>query len=729
MAAMHFDEFVKQSALKLADQIENGKAPWDLRGAPSEYPVDALTGKPLEGIAALQLLTKAKSAGFTDNRWLTPTQIAALGGRVKKGLKGVPSVLWNETASGERYQTKIPETYYNVEQCEDFKIRALPPLKPFAHNPPVVFADMCSLLGYTTKNNWRNGNHPAEVNGNNEIVFYSAERYSGLGKNYDFSKEWFSKSLDGIRAITEARIWDLYNPLLASQGDTEKEAEYHLRENLAKVFMQSHIGVKLPARDEKEEAEKINRSIAELIRKNPGALFKAAADASKLVSRTMELSERSYILLDFERQDAFILKAGQCRDYVAGEFVKYGITQFKGLNEKLAQQGFFNPQQELSALLNPSEPNQCCMFRPNGFGHCGFVVLDNEKPRTSLRQEHPLRPETLEALLVAEARGPRMLENTERAILQSELLPESLKDQTQKQAWLKKNFLSSKQILMNSENESVRYAVTTWSDIARRRRTDERSLLSLKDCWCVDFEKNTVEKMSIETAINKGRKFADQWMNQTKNVIVQGISANLQGGREALTRSCETLINSESSADEKFDRNNPFARAAANDGVLSNCDSLFNPASDSDGRGNLLLRDLDHKGFVFCTDPKMLPEISSWGDSALKAQCAQALKCEGMTLEAVLAADKTSDDKKMERFNDYCSAQKTFYSIESERRQKAEAAVIQKLFAKATPEKLDAIKAEITAKICAMTRAAEPERQTPTVTVQKEKTHQRSMER
>lgn len=723
MAKISFEQISQEAASKLADQIDKGKAPWIVGGTPAEYPVDAVSGKPLEGITALQLLTKAKVAGFKDNRWLTSTQIAALGGTVKKGVKGVPSVLWNETASGEHYQTKIPETYYNVEQCENFKLRALPPFRPFAHNPQRVFEDMCALLDYkTARAQWYelNTNRPAEVRLNNEIVFFSSERYDAGGKNY--AKEQYNKSLDGIRTITEDRVYDQYAPLLNS--GKEKETEYHLKENLAKVFMQSRIGVKLPERNEREEAEAINRSIAELIRKNPDSLFKAAADASRVVSRTMEKSERSYILLDFERQDAFILKAGQCRDYVAGEFSKLGITQFEELNGKLAQQGYFNPRLELSALNPSASANHCRMFLPNGFGHCGFVVLYNEKPKDYLRKEYSLDPALLDALLVAEARGPRMFENTERVILQSELIPENLKEETQKRSWLQKNFRFSKQILMNDENLFVPHAVRTWSDIACHRRADERSLFSLKDCWCVDFEKNTVEKMSIEAAIEKGRKFAGEWLDRTENTTLEGVRANL-------AFSCRVLTDSDSRAGGKsgWDNIYIFDRAEANDAALSTCDSLFNPACDSDGRGNLLLRDMDHKGFVFCTDPKMLPEVCSWGEAALKAQCEKALKCEGMTPEALRAADKNSEARQMEHFNDYCSAQKTFYSIESCRRERAERAAIDKLFANVSPEKLDAIKAAVTEKIHAMTRNTEQHRSVTQTAVQKEKTPDKGMER
>lgn len=85
MANKHFEEFAQDCANKLASQIEAGKAPWELGGVPAAYPVDAISGKPLQGITALQLMVREKTSGFEDNRWLTPSQIAVLGASVKKG--------------------------------------------------------------------------------------------------------------------------------------------------------------------------------------------------------------------------------------------------------------------------------------------------------------------------------------------------------------------------------------------------------------------------------------------------------------------------------------------------------------------------------------------------------------------------------------------------------------------------------------------------------------------
>lgn len=160
MEKTSFEKLAEDVSSKFADLIEAGKAPWSMGSSIPEYPVDAISGKPLAGITALQLLMKEKSAGFSDNRWLTEPQIAALGGKISKGARGIPSVVWTETTAGKQTQTKIPTTYYNVEQCEN--LSRLPPHSPYNHNPRDLMSDIC--IGFGIKPEQEFGNPSAYVN-------------------------------------------------------------------------------------------------------------------------------------------------------------------------------------------------------------------------------------------------------------------------------------------------------------------------------------------------------------------------------------------------------------------------------------------------------------------------------------------------------------------------------------------------------------------------------------
>lgn len=102
MENKHFEEFAHDCANKLASQIEAGRAPWDLGGTPSAYPVDAISGKPLQGITALQLMVREKTSGFEDNRWLTPSQIEVLAQLSRKEPEEFPA------SAGIREQKENP---------------------------------------------------------------------------------------------------------------------------------------------------------------------------------------------------------------------------------------------------------------------------------------------------------------------------------------------------------------------------------------------------------------------------------------------------------------------------------------------------------------------------------------------------------------------------------------------------------------------------------------------
>lgn len=303
MEKTSFEKLAEDVSSKFADLIEAGKAPWSMGGSIPEYPVDAISGKPLAGITALQLLMKEKSAGFSDNRWLTEPQIAALGGKISKGARGIPSVVWTETTAGKQTQTKIPTTYYNVEQCEN--LSRLPPHSPYNHNPRDLMSDIC--IGFGIKPEQEFGNPSAYVNKKRELILGDSSVYDPSGKNYD--KERLNSALDGIRAVTNFVNYQKHQDFAKQPEDANELA---LREKLARTFMQSYAGNRFPILDkDAEQAE--NKNLADFIRKHPASLFTSAADASRLVDRIMEISERSYILFDYERQDAFILKAGECR--------------------------------------------------------------------------------------------------------------------------------------------------------------------------------------------------------------------------------------------------------------------------------------------------------------------------------------------------------------------------------------------------------------------------------
>lgn len=694
MAAKHFDQFAQNCADKLADLIEAGKAPWSLEGTPAEYPVDALSGRPLEGITALQLIAREKSSGFKDNRWLTPDQIAALGGSVKKGARGVPSISWKQNLSGESEPTKIPRTYFNVEQCEN--LNRLPPFTEVKHDPEALLGDLCSYLGLTQKHTF-SFSGPAFVSVNGELIFSSSHFYDPSGKNYQ--KERLNKALDGLLALSNAfthKQWQSF----ATRKDTldrnenDYANEYALRQRLAQTFMQSHAGGKLPIHD-KDVERTDNICLARLIRKHPSVLFEACADISKTVNRHIEESERSFIFLDFERQDAKILKAGQIRDYVAQELRSLNPSgsvladpEFQKLQQNLNTRGYFNPYHELQTLLDPESKKILC----SKLNHCGFSFRENTPPKD---RTDNYGVQTL--LRLAHARSPLMGKRTEETLTKSLIVPDF-----NRQQWLKEQQEKS----AKRENlPDISPITQLWDDIAYRKRqiSSQKSPFSLNNCWLVDFEKNRIEVVPTEKAVSRCLELMDEWHEKTPLSAGQA--------RRDLSYQYEKLL------DERRERPStdaPFIKAIESNKDADVCDRFLSPARSGDGEGNIVLRDLGHRGLVICRSVKELLETTSWQGEELTAQVELLFKKAGLDFNQVKEICKPKTEPEAQQsFTDFCAAQRTRYAVESAKREKAEKAALKDAMSRMNPQTMEEVKRNICTALSRMTeRTKAPQQQT-----------------
>jgi len=85
---------------KITDQIiaelEKGSVPWlrPWREGEPPFPVNALSGRPYQGINIPLLWSRASRGSFASDRWLTFHQLSSLGGHVHKGEKSSLAVLY-----------------------------------------------------------------------------------------------------------------------------------------------------------------------------------------------------------------------------------------------------------------------------------------------------------------------------------------------------------------------------------------------------------------------------------------------------------------------------------------------------------------------------------------------------------------------------------------------------------------------------------------------------------
>ena len=91
------DEYYRQVADGLVEQIEKGTAPWTQAWQPGEkaLPANVQTGKAYRGGNSVWLLSVAERRGYADERWGTFKQVRDLDGQVRKGEKGTRILYWH----------------------------------------------------------------------------------------------------------------------------------------------------------------------------------------------------------------------------------------------------------------------------------------------------------------------------------------------------------------------------------------------------------------------------------------------------------------------------------------------------------------------------------------------------------------------------------------------------------------------------------------------------------
>jgi antirestriction protein ArdC len=130
-----------EDAIKAAENGENVIAPWHRPWFQSGMPINLVSKKPYRGINVFLL----SMMGFASPYFVTFKQAQKLGGKVKKGAKGLPVVFWkwvemdkDEDGNKLEKKKKIPFLRYyrvfNVDQCEGFEDK-IPEIQTREFNP------------------------------------------------------------------------------------------------------------------------------------------------------------------------------------------------------------------------------------------------------------------------------------------------------------------------------------------------------------------------------------------------------------------------------------------------------------------------------------------------------------------------------------------------------------------------------------------------------------------
>ena len=236
-------------------------------------------------------------------------------------------------------------------------------------------------------------------------------------------------------------------------------------------------------------------------------------------------------------------------------------------------------------------------------------------------------------------------------------------------------------------------ALALWDTLSYDRRRGQNDIVTRVSCLVVNYDTNRIEQTTIENAVSSALKLIENWAEKTLPSLI------------AIAKSFVSIRKfKEERGDRHLTRNNdlPLFGTIALEKEIALCDQFLNPARSggNDRNGNVVLRDLDHKGLIICRSAKELLEASSWQGTALEAQAEAIIQKTGLDVDKAkeLCAPRNVQEAQ-QRFNDFCCAQKTFYSVETVRRQRSEEQTIRQILQGASPEKIQEIKELIKAEI------------------------------
>lgn len=225
---------------KIIESLQQGVMPWQCPFERSIFPVNYKTKHTYQGINTLVLWLSNRFNAYTSNNWIGYAQAQSLGGKVKKGEKGTPIVIYNlrkkiitNPTTGEeeiKSSSFFKNNYiFNLDQVEGLKIET--------ENPDITYNDdvesILKNLGVTirfkgesaffdSKNDFIN--LPYKSKFNNKDSYYPTLLHELI--------HWtgHSNRLNRLNNATQSKRAE--EELIAEIGASFLSAEYGLKHNL-----------------------------------------------------------------------------------------------------------------------------------------------------------------------------------------------------------------------------------------------------------------------------------------------------------------------------------------------------------------------------------------------------------------------------------------------------------------------------------------------------------------
>ena len=124
------EDYHKDFAGKLTEQIRNGTAPWQKPWKPGErrLPENLHTGKAYRGGNSVYLSVTQEAKGYRDNRWATYKQITELDGQVRKGEQATQVLFYKFDDEKEQPPPGAPDQPARAPEGTAEKASTRPPL-------------------------------------------------------------------------------------------------------------------------------------------------------------------------------------------------------------------------------------------------------------------------------------------------------------------------------------------------------------------------------------------------------------------------------------------------------------------------------------------------------------------------------------------------------------------------------------------------------------------------
>ncbi len=288
-------DFYKEVAEKLIDQLQKGTAPWQRpwEAVQGGLPRNPTTGEEYHGGNVINLLMQ----GYQDPRWMTFRQAGEIGARVRKGEHGTRIIYWRFEgkqpvldedgkpkldADGKQIKEEVrlerPRPFisyvFNAEQIE-----GLPPLEketPVHSWSPVEKAE--ELLAKSGARIEHRSQSKAYYTPSTDTITLP------LKEQFKDQEGYYSTALHELGHWTghESRLArDIHHPF-----GSEAYAREELRAEIASMLLSMETGI--PNLGMENHAAYV-QSWIKVLREDPKEIFRASADAGKIFEYVMKL--------------------------------------------------------------------------------------------------------------------------------------------------------------------------------------------------------------------------------------------------------------------------------------------------------------------------------------------------------------------------------------------------------------------------------------------------------